>query len=55
MARKRYSDENALNLLRDIDVHLLDELYVVSLCRKAGILDKAYNYIRLAKCNDVMS
>ena len=35
MARKRYSDEEALKLLREIDVHLHDGLDVVSACRKA--------------------
>jgi hypothetical protein len=37
MARKRYSDEDVLKLLREIDVHLHDGLDVVSACRKAGI------------------
>ena len=37
MARKRYSDEDILKLLREIDVHLHDGLDVVSACRKAGI------------------
>ena len=35
MARKRYSDEEVLKLLRD-------GLDVVSACRKAGISDKSY-------------
>jgi len=42
MARKRYSDEDVLKLLREIDVHL----DVVSACRKAGISDKSYYYWR---------
>ena len=42
MARKRYSDEDVLKLLREIDVHLHDGLDVVSACRKAGISDKSY-------------
>ena len=42
MARKRYSDEDALKLLREIDVHLHDGLDVVGACRKAGISDKTY-------------
>ena len=42
MARKRYSDEDALKILREIDVHLHDGLDVVSACRKAGISDKTY-------------
>ncbi|SMC14784.1 transposase [Roseovarius aestuarii] len=46
MARKRYSDEDALRLLREIDVHLHDGLDVVSACRKAGISDKTYYYWR---------
>lgn len=46
MARKRYSDEGALRLLREIDVHLHDGLDVVSACRKAGISDKTYYYWR---------
>lgn len=33
MVRKRYSDEDALKLLREIDVHLHDGLDVVSACR----------------------
>ena len=42
MARKRYSDEDALKILREIDVHLHDGLDVVSACRKAGVSDKTY-------------
>ena len=40
MAWKRYSDEDALKVLREIDVNLHDGLDVVSSCRKAGISDK---------------
>ena len=46
MARKRYSDEDVLKLLREIDVYLQDGLDVVSACRKAGISDKSYYYWR---------
>ncbi len=46
MARKRYSDEDALKVLREIDVHLHYGLGVVSFCRKAGISDKTYYYWR---------
>ena len=46
MARKRYSDEDALGVLCEIDVHLHDGLDVVSSCRKAGISDKTYYYWR---------
>ena len=37
MAGKRYSDEDALKVLREIDVHLYDGLAVVSSCRTAPI------------------
>jgi transposase-like protein len=46
MARKRLSDEDALKVLRAIDVHLHDCLDVVSSCRKAWISDKTYYYWR---------
>ena len=46
MARKRYSDEDALKVLREIDVHLYDGPDVVSSCRKAGIADKTYYHWR---------
>ena len=46
MARKRYSDEGALKVLRETDVHLHDGLDVLSSCRKAGISDKTYYYWR---------
>ena len=46
MARKRYSDEDALKILREIDVHLHDGLDDVSACRKAEISDKTYYYWR---------
>ena len=46
MARKRYSDEDVLKLLREINVHLHYGLDVVSACRKAGISDKSYYYWR---------
>ena len=44
MARKRYSDEDVLKLLREIDVHLHGGLDVVSACREAGVSDKRYYY-----------
>ena len=46
MTRKRYSDEDALRVLRETDVHLHNRLDVVSSCRKAGISDKTYYYWR---------
>lgn len=46
MARKRYSDEDALKLLREIEVNLHGGMDVVSACRKAGISDKTYYYWR---------
>ena len=46
MARKRYSDEDALKVFREIYIHLHDGLHVVSAYRKAGISDKTYYYWR---------
>ena len=40
MARKRYSEEDILRLLREIEVHLNGGMDVVSACRAAGISDK---------------
>ncbi len=42
MARKRYSDEDILNLLRQIDLDLNAGNDVGSACRKAGISDATY-------------
>ena len=42
LARKRYLAEDALQVLREIDVHSYDGLDVVSSGRKAGISDKSY-------------
>ena len=53
MARKRYSDEDVLKLLREIDVHLHDGLDVVSACRKAGISDKSYYYWQPSRSSDI--
>ena len=46
MARKRYWDEDALKILREIDLHLHNRQDVVSSCRKAGISDKTYYHWR---------
>ena len=46
MARKRYWDEDALTILREIDLHLHNRQDVVSSCRKAGMLDKTYYHWR---------
>lgn len=46
MARKRHSDEEALKILREIEVYVHDGSDVVSACRKAGISDKTYYYWR---------
>ena len=46
MARKRYSNEDALKILGEIDLHLHDVLGVVSSCRKAWISDKTYYHWR---------
>ena len=42
MAPKRHSDEDALKLLREIEVHVHSGMDVVSACRKAGVSDKTY-------------
>ena len=42
MARKRYNEEDILRLLREIEVHLLGGMDVVSACRTVGISDKTY-------------
>ncbi|CAI8356063.1 MAG: hypothetical protein CME93_05370 [Hyphomonadaceae bacterium] len=42
MARKRYSDEDVLRLLREIELSLAEGLDVVSACRKAGVSDATY-------------
>lgn len=42
MARKRHSDEEALKLLREIEVHLAGGNDVPSACRRAGISDATY-------------
>ena len=42
MARKRYSDEDILKLLHEIEVHIHGGMDVVSACRKAGVSDKTY-------------
>lgn len=42
MARKRYSDEDILRLLREIEVHLATGKDVPSACRMAGISDATY-------------
>ena len=42
MARKRYSDEDCLRLLRQVEVELAAGQDVVSACRSAGISDATY-------------
>ena len=42
MARKRYSDEDVLRLLREIELSLAEGLDVVSACREAGVSDATY-------------
>ena len=42
MARKRYSDEDILNLLRQIELDLNTGSDVRSACRRAGISDATY-------------
>ena len=42
MARKRYSDEDILKLLREIEVHLSSGSDISSACRSVGISDATY-------------
>lgn len=42
MARKRYSDEDCLKLLREIELHLAAGSDVGTACRSAGISDATY-------------
>ena len=43
MARKRYSDEDCLRLLREIELQLAAGADVPSACRSAGISDATYH------------
>lgn len=47
MARKRYSDEGALRLLREIDVHLHDGMDVAGTATTAFCLQKFVRYLFL--------
>ena len=42
MARKRYSDEDILRLLREIELSLASGLDVATACRTAGVSDASY-------------
>lgn len=42
MARKRYSDEDILRLLREMELHLASGSDVQSACRSVGISDATY-------------
>ena len=42
MARKRYSDENILTLLREVELQLADGNDVRTACRGVGISDATY-------------
>ncbi len=42
MARKRYSDEDILRLLREIELSLSSGSDVVTACRTAGVSDATY-------------
>jgi len=42
MARKRYSDEDVLRLLREIELNLASGHDVASACRTAGVSDTTY-------------
>lgn len=42
MAWKRYSDEDVLRLLREIELNLASGIDVASACRSAGVSDATY-------------
>ena len=42
MARKGYSDDDVLRLLKEIEIHIHSGLGVGEACRKAGVSDKSY-------------
>lgn len=42
MARKRYSDEDILRLLREIELNLASGSDVATACRTAGVSDATY-------------
>ncbi len=42
MARKRYSDEDVLRLLREIELNLASGQDVATACRSAGVSDATY-------------
>ena len=42
MARKRYSDEDILKLLREVELKLADGSDVRSACRGVGVSDATY-------------
>lgn len=46
MARKRYSVEDELRLLREIDVHFHEGIDVAGAVHRAGISDMTYYYWR---------
>ena len=51
MARKRYSDEDILKLLREIEVHLSSGSDISNACRSVGISDAGQNDLHLlAEC-----
>jgi putative transposase len=51
MARKRFSDEDILKLLRQIELSLASGSDVASACRSAGVSDATYYiYGRLFRC-----
>ena len=55
MARKRYSDEDILKVLREIELALASGKDVVTACRLAGISDATYYiYGRLSRCKSIL-
>ncbi len=46
MARKRFSDEDVIRLLRQIEVELASGATVATACRSAGVSDATYYGLR---------
>ena len=46
MARKRYGEDDISRLIHEVEVHCNSGMDVVSVCRAAGVSDKAYFGLR---------
>lgn len=51
MARKRFSDEDVLRLLRQIELSLAAGSDATTARRSAGVTDDASKMVRAARCN----